>query len=381
MKSSGLKSVLFVSPTSILGGAERVMQNLATQLVEQGVNVIFYSMSRGGQPGWEHLKRRSNFTLIEKGYQSEKMSLIPSILNIWKLSRQYKFCVVASSHTHTNAVLSLLRKLKLIRVDYLVGRESTFIFDRFYGVKRKIFKLLYKYLYGSHDLLICQTHGMKESLLNNLGFSPAIKISVIPNPVGPRVEALAKKLKPRNVEIKENLNICVCGRFIPLKNFEGLLRAYRDIAQNIGRLKLHFVGDGPLLGELKALSRELGISDSVVFHGKIEDPTIVFMQCRIGVIPSKREGFPNVLLEMIASGVNRILSTPCTDAVRRIPGLTVSEDASVESLRESLQQVILSDADYSEVYRSYLLNHHTSRFFLETVQKQLLTKEKCDDAH
>ena len=55
--------------------------------------------------------------------------------------------------------------------------------------------------------------------------------------------------------------------------------------------------------ELKNLANELGIDGEVIFIGKM-DNAIPYIKCfDIGVLPSDSEGFPNVLLEYMASDV------------------------------------------------------------------------------
>ena len=65
------KNYLFVSPTAVLGGAERVMFNLMFSLLQEGHVVIFICMSRGKQLGWDELLKYENFHPYFKKYSSD----------------------------------------------------------------------------------------------------------------------------------------------------------------------------------------------------------------------------------------------------------------------------------------------------------------------
>ena len=129
-----MKKILIVLPTAVLGGAERVMFNLADFLLNEGHQVTVYAMSRGVQSGWETLTAKPGFSLTARSYKSEKTSLLSFVISMHSLSRKHRFDYVFSSHTHVNAALSFMRRLRILRCTHLVSRESTFVFERFFGI-------------------------------------------------------------------------------------------------------------------------------------------------------------------------------------------------------------------------------------------------------
>ena len=96
------------------------------------------------------------------------------------------------------------------------------------------------------------------------------------------------------------------GRFDPIKNHAGLLRAFRAILERHpewrGRVRLIIAGDGPLRGELAALARELGVDDSVWFPGARSDVPELMRAMDVFVLPSINEGISNTILEAMATG-------------------------------------------------------------------------------
>lgn len=360
----------FASPTAVLGGAERTMFNLITYLLEDGHKVTMFIMSRGKQKGWDSIVEHPNFNMIVKEYKSEKTSLPVFFFNIFYLSYKYSYDYSFSSHTHVNGALSLMRKLKLFKTKYLINRESTFIFDRYQGAFRALLKFIYRFMYGSQDLVICQTERMKTSLIQNLGFMPAEKIEVISNPVN--LSYIQRQLSQDCFDEKPFEQLIVgCGRLITLKKFNWLLEAFSEIAQVFPNAGIMIIGDGPERENLKNLVKELRLEDKVIFTGKVSNPIKWFNKADIGIISSEIEGFPNVLIEMMASGTKQVITTPCTDGVNNIPYIAVTEECSCEAIQKSLKYYLDNPVDNSENNKKYIENNRSVEIFWKKVQEHL----------
>lgn len=363
--------VLFVFPTAILGGAERVMFNIVHYMLESNNKVTILIMSRGKQDGWESISSHPNLSMIINNYKSEKISIIPILISLASLSQKHKYSHTFSSHTHVNGMLSLMRKLKLFRTTYLISRESTFIFERFHGVKALIFKLIYQLMYGKQDLVICQTELMKTSLVQNLGFMPADKIEVISNPVN--LSYIQRQLSQDCFGEKPFEQLIVgCGRLITLKKFNWLLEAFSEIAQVFPSAGIMIIGDGPERENLNNLVKELRLEDKVIFTGKVSNPIKWFNKADIGIISSEIEGFPNVLIEMMASGTKQIITTPCTDGVNNIPYIAVTEECSREAIQKSLNYYLDNPVDNSANNKEYIENNRSVEMFWKKIQEHLL---------
>lgn len=366
-----MRKILFVSPTARLGGAERIMQTIAHYLLQQGWEVSFYIMSRGSQSGWEELQKFNSFNFIVKEYKSEKTSLLSFLYNVITLNKKDKFDYIFSSHSHTNATLSFLKKIGMLPGGKLIGRESTVVFERFYGVKRSTFKMLYNYFYGSHDLLICQTELMKNSLINSLDKIPAKNIQVIPNPLN--IERIDLGLNSTTIKINSSTvkNIVACGRLVPVKNFSLLINVLSKLILEGYSIHLYIVGDGIDKKLLLDLTTSLKLNNYITFVGHQVNTAQWYKIADVGVISSIKEGFPNVILEMMASGTKNIVATPCTGDLDILPEVVISKDQTEKSLYLAVESVLRKSNDHSEIYRKYIETHRTVAIFWDTLEVKI----------
>ncbi len=98
------------------------------------------------------------------------------------------------------------------------------------------------------------------------------------------------------------------GRLVTVKNYPSLLRAFKEILENVSNAKLVFAGDGPNRAKLETLANDLQIADKVIFLGRREDVPAVMNGYDIFVLPSFREGLSNTILEAMASGLPAVVS-------------------------------------------------------------------------
>jgi glycosyltransferase involved in cell wall biosynthesis len=72
--------------------------------------------------------------------------------------------------------------------------------------------------------------------------------------------------------------------------------------------QLEFVGDGPLRGQLEALTQQLGLTSRVTFLGFRRDVSERLAQAQVFLLMSKWEGFPRSILEAMRAGLPVVAS-------------------------------------------------------------------------
>jgi glycosyltransferase involved in cell wall biosynthesis len=101
------------------------------------------------------------------------------------------------------------------------------------------------------------------------------------------------------------------GRLIEKKGLPVTLRAFAVFLREHPNAKLTIAGEGPLLGQLQNLARELNIESYVLFTGFISQEQLreVYYASHIFLHPSQtghdgnQEGIPNSMLEAMAGGL------------------------------------------------------------------------------
>jgi hypothetical protein len=100
----------------------------------------------------------------------------------------------------------------------------------------------------------------------------------------------------------------------------------------------------------------------------------------LGLLTSVREGFANVLLEMMGAGVRHIVTTPCAGDLDTLNGVDVVEDHAAEAIGAALAQAASAGLDHSALYGPVLARRSPERFvglMLGTVDGGMETG--CDD--
>lgn len=86
------------------------------------------------------------------------------------------------------------------------------------------------------------------------------------------------------------------------KHVEHLIEAYAQIAHDFEDWALVIAGTGPEEQNLKRLVSESGLTENVFFAGFVENPMLVCSIFDIAFSVSKIEGFPNTIVEYMATG-------------------------------------------------------------------------------
>lgn len=343
------KRALFIVITDYPGGAERVAFSIAAELASR--------------PGWEVEVK----IVCAKLPDSFSQRSLPANVRVtygpfrnWHLSfpllpfriglRRYD--LTFTTQIYTNALVSLLRRLRLMHAKRMIVRESMSLFDRFKGFKARRFPLLYK-AYGGEDLILAQTGYMAEHVRPSLPVKSRSKLRTLPNPVDyERIQtAAAELLEPELAQrLLGRASILFCGRLVDFKRPAVALEAFR-IATADQAAQLVFLGAGPLEQELRQLVNEAGMSGRVLFLGNRSNPYPVMQACQYGIVTSANEGFPNVAVEMMACGLRRIVMTPCAGDLEQLTGVTVTRTFETAEIATALRSAIESGQDCGTTYR------------------------------
>jgi glycosyltransferase involved in cell wall biosynthesis len=196
-------------------------------------------------------------------------------------------------------VAARLRGRPYIAHQHLLLRPST-------PIGRMMVPAYQRLLYG-HSLrrahrVICLTEAMRDETIRMYGLDPA-RVTVVPNGVD-TARASATGV-PRRAD-----ELLFVGRLTSQKNAGALIAAAAVLRDQGRRVYLRIVGDGEDRARLEEQARSLGLSDVVVFEGRMDAAGVgeAYRRATAVVMPSTHEGMPLVLLEAMASGTPVVAS-------------------------------------------------------------------------
>jgi sugar transferase (PEP-CTERM/EpsH1 system associated) len=136
---------------------------------------------------------------------------------------------------------------------------------------------------------------------------PRERVAVISNGVDTMTfrPSQASRLEQRAMLGISNRDLLIgtVARLDPIKNHEGLLRAFSRLIQKRVEAFLVLAGDGPERRPLEQLSAEQGIRERVIFLGTVSAVDKLLNALDMFVLNSHREGMSNTLLEAMATGL------------------------------------------------------------------------------
>jgi glycosyltransferase involved in cell wall biosynthesis len=228
-----------------------------------------------------------------------------SLHSIFQLVRLIKAEGIDLVHTHgfradfygrVAGILSSVRQISTIHVSLFDYLDTPVLI-------RWLYILIDKALSFKTTKFLCISNAMREDI-RKLGVKDH-KIELIHNGVD------AAHFYPRNSEGKiQDLGILTngpiigtVGRMVPEKGHVHLIKALQRLKPEWENIRCIFVGDGPMLSQLKQMAFNLGVADNCIFCGIRPDVESIYSVFDVFVLPSLREPFGLALLEAMISRV------------------------------------------------------------------------------
>lgn len=343
------------------GGVEKVIVSMANLFVEMGYDTEIICTYNLGKPAYlidqrvavtyitnvrpnrseinEAIRSKKPFTLMKEIIRAVKV-LITKRNTMVKAIKKSENCTIISTRNETSILLSKygnpsIYKIAQLHHDHGFNKKLIMQF-RTKLSNIDIFLLL-------NDTLTSEIQGFME------GYNSKIKCITLPN-------FIENKIIDRVID-KENTVISV-GRLHNDKGYSRLLRLWAEIAKEFSNYKLIIVGDGELRDELEAQSRDLHVSNSVIFTGMLshEETIKLVNQSKMFLMTSITEALPLVLIESMSQG-----TVPIAFDVRVGPRSII---------RNNITGYLVEDNDYDTYIR-------TVKNYLHNYQKNNQLEQAC----
>ncbi|MEH6813783.1 MAG: glycosyltransferase family 4 protein [Motiliproteus sp.] len=230
------------------------------------------------------------------------------LLCLFKLRRQgFEYDLIDGHYLYPDGVAIALCQLFLKRPFVLTARGS----DLNLISKTTIPRRMIRWSCCKSEQLITVCEALRQTAIE-IGISPS-HITTLRNGVDLELFSPPTDRQALRNQLRfEQSTLLSAGNLIELKGHHLIIEALQKLAN----VQLYIAGDGPDLDKLEQLSRTLGVKDRVHFLGRLSQTELCqyYGAADALVLASSREGWANVLLEVMACGTpviaTRVGGTP-----------------------------------------------------------------------
>lgn len=309
---------------NVAGGVEKMSLDLARGLVERGHTITILSLDQKFEKSFFEWPEKVSWIKLGIGNPNKKNSILirlRRIRAIRNIAQNGNFDAAVGFQIGSFALLkSSIFGLKIRAI--AAERNAPTLFN--YISKGRLKRFFSNLILHSADCIAVQFEDYKKlypRFLQN-------KLKVTPNWVANQIN-IGRKL---DLEI---VNILFIGRLTFQKNVSVLIKTLNYLPCNF---QLSIVGDGPDLGELKELASNY--PNRVKFYPPSSDLSSLYRNANIFCLPSRWEGFPNVVAEALSFGLPCVGFRECSGIPQLIHdnknGFTAKKMGDPKSLAEAL---------------------------------------------
>lgn len=304
-----MSKVLFLIPTLMHGGAEKVLVNLVNNLDPNKYDITLYSIFDGGVNKEflkSHVKYRYKFKKVFRGNSQLMKLLLPKFLYRFFIDEKYDLVVsflegpaarIIAGCSHPQS-----KKIAWIHSDTLTQHVAAVGFRNFAEAQQ---------LYDQFDLIAGVSKNVVHSFEKIL--HPKVPLQVLYNVNETElIQQLA--LEVLVDPLPENtVNICSVAKITGNKGFDRLLEVHKQLLEEGLFHQINVLGIGEDQPQLEKRIKELGVEQSFKLLGFHKNPYPYMSRCDLYVCTSHREGFSTAVTEALIVGIP-VLSTEVSGA-------------------------------------------------------------------
>ena len=294
-----MKKITFFSTSPNIGGSEKVLINIANELVEMNYVVEFIFCNENGE-----LKNEISPKIEIIGL---KTKVRWSLIKFYRIIIKNKPDVIISGPQSVNFISILVSRLPFTCFKTIVTHHNfhnSEIQKSFLGSYNP---LLIRTLYNLSNSVVAVSTEIKKHLITDCKIKES-KIKVISNPVVNHRMILQSQEEVTEFPFKENKPIIIAvGRLTKIKNYPLMLEAFSFLLKKTSAY-LVIVGEGEERNHILKETARLNIQNSVVLTGAKSNPYKYIAKSNLLIHTSVSESFGMVLAETLAIGIPVISS-------------------------------------------------------------------------
>lgn len=287
-------NILFIVPWLVIGGADKVNLDLASQFTAKRNKVHVMTTLEINHP-WEEEFKVVTKSISHLGNLFDKLDHLMDYVLDYILHNNIKIIQISNSQLGYQMTPTIKKYFPdIIIVDLLHMEEPNNTFDYFrYSIRYKN--------HINHRITI--TEYLRTSLMEKYE-EQRNRVSVISNGIEVFTRYGDTEYSNKVLSNKGIVTIGFVGRLEPQKNPEHVVQIARILKNKIMSFKLIIVGDGSLYKSIKKMANKYELSNEIEFMGYRNNAAEIMKQkIDILIAPSEREGLPIVGLEAMSLGI------------------------------------------------------------------------------
>lgn len=301
--------VLFVLPNIAVGGVERVRLSLIEYLSARGIECrLALRQCRG-----ELLERARSLATVYELAPLGIHQFVPSLARLIKREQPTHVVTAFSDVAFLTWVsLRLTRsRAKWVHTVDVADAVADSAVDALEKLRFNVRRSAANVVYRRADAVIAVSQGVYAELTGEHALDPR-RVVMLYNPVVPDIELGWRR--PSESNDCAPCRVVAIGRLTAQKGFDILVNA---MARVRGAWRLTIWGEGADRTKLVSQIGALGLQDRIRLSGYAPDPFSAMRDADVFVMPSRFEGFGNVLVEALACQC-RIVAADCPHGPREI---------------------------------------------------------------
>lgn len=350
-----MKKVLFGITSLTLGGAERVLVDLANALCDKYDVTIFTIYAKGEfeKQLSKKIKVKSLYDMQYNDLTTIKRKIIPLKILFNKKNIYKKNIYKKNIYNNYDIEIAFLEgpitrlfsiKNKNTKKIAWIHNDITKVFGN--GLKSKLKKMLDKRIYSKYDTLVFVSKDNLKKFNKEYKdirdkYLEPIKKEVIYNYIDK--ENVIKKAEEKNniVFNKDRINFVTVARLVEQKGIDRLIEIHSRLIENGLKHNFYIIGDGPEKEELEILIKKHKNEETFKLLGKKENPYPYIKNADYFCLLSRFEGYGMVLEEAkILDKSIVITDTAAREAINDYSKAIILEN-SEQGIYEGLKKIIM----------------------------------------
>lgn len=361
-----MKKIIFGITSLTLGGAERVLIDIANRLIEK-YDVTIFTIYANGELEKELNPKVHHISLYDFKYDSIhglKKKIIPLKVLLSK-KRIFKKYIDNENYNTQIAFLegpvarifSVKSKHDTRKIAWMHNDISK-VFGK--GIKSKIKRILDRNIYEKYDTLAFVSIDNLDKFNKVYDDMDLPHETVINNYINSdRIIKLSEEIiQDNNLFDKNTVNILQVSRLVEQKAVDRLIKVHDKLIKEGYNHKIYVIGEGPLKEKLEKQIQELGVSETFKLLGAKNNPYPYVKQADYLCLFSNFEGYPMVIEEgKILRKYILATNTATREALINYPEYSQIVENSEKGIEEAIKFAIKNKEETKKLNNKYIYDN------------------------